>query len=444
MSAPAPKLPKGPRSLLGQTLATYLGDLNKMQLACLRDYGDTLTIPTLMGPCFVTANPEGIKTILTADPDTFAVPLAELFEIFPGNGDGSLFKMLGDKHRAARKLLAPPFHGARMRAYGTLMREVALQWAATWRPGQPFVLQDTTQAITLDIIIRAIFGISEPQRVQHFHRQVMASLEAFVPSIVVLKALRRNFFGLGPWARYTRALSELQQMTMAEVQARRDDPASASRDDILSLLLSSRYEDGRPLTDLELFSQLFTFVFAGHETTAIMLSWAFYFLHRHPECLSRLREELAPLGATPDPEAVAKLPYMDAVCNETMRLRPVLPIVSRKLAKPLTVLGYELPAGMMFGIGAFMAHMRKEVYPDPEEFRPDRFLNRTYSPFEFLPFGGGARRCLGAGFAMYEMKIVMAALLGTYRFKLLEKHPVPPVMRAATVGPRGGIRMALA
>lgn len=437
----APVLPKGPRSILLQTLNTYLGDINKMQIASLRKYGDTFTMPSLGGAYFITANPEGIKTILTADPETFAVPFAELFEIFPGNGDGSLFKMIGDKHRAARKLLAPPFHGARMRAYGTLMRDVALQWARTWQPGKPFVMQNTTQAITLDIIIRAIFGITDPEHVQRFHHKVMAALDAFVPSIVVLRGLRRNFFGFGPWARYTRAMGAIQQMTMAEVEKRRAD--GIPREDILSLLLSCRYEDGRPLSDLELFSQLFTFVFAGHETTAITLSWAFYFLHRHPECLQRLREELAPLGSSPDPEAVAKLPYLEAVCNETMRLCPVVPVLTRKLARPLTVLGYELPAGMLFGIGAFMAHMRPEVYPEPESFRPDRFLNRTYSPFEFLPFGGGARRCLGAGFAMYEMKIVLAALLTNYRFRCLETRPVPPVMRAATVGPRGGIRMMM-
>lgn len=441
---PANKLPNGPRSILRQAIATYLGDLDQVQLSYLRKYGDTFTLPGLIGTYFITANPEGIKTILTADPDTFQVPLTELFEIFPGNGDGSLFKMLGERHRAARKLLAPPFHGARMRAYGTLMRDVALRWAQKWELGKPLVMQDTSQAITLDIIIRAIFGIADEERVQRFHRQVAASLESFVPSIVMWKALRRNFFGLGPWARYQRALGALQQMTTAEVQARRADPDStAAREDILSLLLAARYEDGRPLSDIELFSQLLTFVFAGHETTAITLSWAFYFLHRHPECLARLRDELAGLGGSPEPDAVAKLPYLDAVCNETMRLRPVLPIVSRKLARPLTVLGYELPAGMMFGIGAFLAHMRPEVYPEPQAFRPERFLARTYSPFEFLPFGGGARRCLGAGFAMYEMKIVLATLLSTYRFKLLERRPVPPVMRAATVGPRGGIRMML-
>ena len=156
-----------------------------------------------------------------------------------------------------------------MRAYGTLMRDVALQWARTWQPGKPFVMQNTTQAITLDIIIRAIFGITDPEHVQRFHHKVMAALDAFVPSIVVLRGLRRNFFGFGPWARYTRAMGAIQQMTMAEVEKRRAD--GIPREDILSLLLSCRYEDGRPLSDLELFSQLFTFVFAGHETTAITL-----------------------------------------------------------------------------------------------------------------------------------------------------------------------------
>jgi cytochrome P450 len=412
-----------------------------MLLRILRDYGDTYTLATLMGPQFITANPEGIKTLLTADPDTYTVALTELFDVFPGQGEGSLFKMTGESHRAARKLLAPPFHGARMRAYGALMRDIALRWARKWQPGRPFSMQETTQGITLDVIIQAIYGVSGEQQVEHFHAQVVKTVAAFVPSILILKGLRRNFFGLGPWARFQHRLAELQRLTLDQILEHRQSPQG--REDILSLLLQARYEDGRALTETELFSQLFTFVFAGHETTAISLAWAFYFLHRDPAVLGRLRQELAPHRDSLDPDAIAKLPYLDAVCSETLRLRPVLPIVSRRLAKPLTVMGYKLPAGMMLGMGAFQAHMRPEVYSEPEAFRPERFLSRTYTPFEYLPFGGGARRCLGAAFALYEMKIVLAAIVCTYELKLASSRPVAAQLRAATVGPRGGVPMML-
>jgi len=435
-------LPRGPRSMLRQAMAAYLGDPDKMQLAALREYGDTFTMPSLFGPYFVTANPEGIRTILTADPDTFDPALNDVFDVFPGNGDGSLFKMSGDKHRAARKLLAPPFHGARMRAYGAMMRDTALEWTRRWAPGEPFLMMDTAQAITLDIIIRAIFGVSGADRIQRFHKQVVDFLAAFVPSIVLFKALRRSFFGLGPWARFQRQLGRLEALTHEEVAAHRAAPEG--REDILTLLLASRYEDGRPLSEVELFSQLLTFVFAGHETTAISLTWAVYFLHRNPETLARLREELQPHSESLEPDAIAKLPYLEAVCQETLRLRPVVPLVSRKLARPLVVMGYALPAGMALGAGAFLAHMREDVFPEPAAFRPARFLSRTYSPFEYLPFGGGARRCLGAAFAMYEMKIVLASILAKKELVLLEKRPVTPRVRAATVGPRTGIRMMCA
>ena len=428
------KLPPGPRSALLQ----MLGDPYDLMLEKLRQYGDPMTFPTLQGPFFLTGNPEAIKTIMTADPDTYQPPFTDSLGVFLGAG--SLFMMSGSAHRAARKLLAPPFHGARMRAYGKLMRDTTLSWTRRWEPGQRLVMQDATQAITLDIIIEAVFGVTGAARVRRFHDEIVATVAAFSPLIVMFKFMRQDFLGRGPWARFQRHYRALRTLVDEEIAAHRAAPEG--REDILSMLLLARYEDGRALTEQEVFDQLLTLMMAGHETTSLALAWACYYLHLNPQTLVRLRAELATLGDHPDPEATAKLPYLEAVCNECLRLRP-LPVVSRMLARPLTVLGYELPPGMMVGSAAYAAHMRPETYPEPEKFLPERFLGRTYSPFEYLPFGGGVRRCIGSAFALYEMKIVLATLLTHHRLELAEPGPVKTVYRAATVGPKGGIRMVL-
>jgi cytochrome P450 len=442
MSSSSLSLPRGPRSKLRHTYSMLWGDPYRRQVELRRQYGDTFSMQTLaFGPLFCTANADGIKTLLTADADFFEIAISLILELFPAQGDGSLFKMQGARHRAARKLLAPPFHGARMRAYGALMRDTAIAFAQRLSPGKPFAMEREARAMTLDIIIRAIFGVVGEDRIQRFAEQITRTLAAFSPAIILIKALRRDFFGRGPYTRYLRELAALERLTMEEVAARRADPQP--REDILSLLLQTRYDDGQPLSDVELFSQLLTFIAAGHETTAIALSWACYFLHRHPPALSRLREELRSVGPSLDPEAVAELPYLEAVCHETLRLRPVTPVLPRKLARPLTVQGYKLPAGMMLGIGILGAHLNPEVFPDPEAFRPERFLDRSYSPFEYLPFGGGPRRCIGAAFAMYEMKQVIAALLATTELRLIDDQPLPARLRGAAMVPRGGVAMVL-
>ena len=247
----APALPKGPRSILLQTLTTYLGDINKMQISSLRKYGDTFTMPSLAGSYFLTANPEGIKTILTADPETFAVPFTELFEIFPGNGDGSLFKMIGDKHRAARKLLAPPFHGARMRAYGTLMRDVALQWARTLQPGKPFVMQNTTQAITLDIIIRAIFGITHARGPLHDISSTIRRASATCPAAARPKTSPTSQSSprcwlLAPRVRRRQSVRPSDSPRFSRLTRRRRCPGRSNRLARFTAILSSRAGRAEP------------------------------------------------------------------------------------------------------------------------------------------------------------------------------------------------------
>lgn len=427
-------LPPGPGKL---AMLRMMVDLSTPLSAYAKEYGDPFTLPTVMGPIVTTVAPEGNKQIFSADPDTFVPSGVEAFGFALGN---SVLLQGGNEHKRSRKLLMPPFHGARMRAYGQLMRATALRWTKQWQPGQPFAALDTMQAITLDVIIEAVFGVTGSETLKRFRHEILALLGSFSPLLFV-KPLRRRFFGFGPWARFTSHYEALRGLVFGLIAESRKSPAG--REDILSLLIAARDEEGKGLSEQDIMDQLLTIVFAGHETTAVNLSWTLYLLHRNPQTLDRLRAEIDPLGDDPEPEALARLPYLEAVCNETLRLYPPVHIIHRKLVRSLHVLGYDLPAGTVVGAGAHATHRLQTLYPEPDRFNPERFLGRTFTPFEFLPWGGGSRRCLGAAFAMYEMKLVLAAILRYHRLQLLEEGEVGLVLRPGTIGPKGGIRMQL-
>jgi cytochrome P450 len=334
--------------------------------------------------------------------------------------------------------LAPPLHGSRMRAYGACIAEVTRRHAARWRAEQPFAMQDTTMAISLDVIIETIFGVRGAARVKHVHQLVLELVTSLKPSIVVFRRLRRRFGGIGPWARFVAARQRLERVILDEIATRRAQPEE--RHDILSLLMELRYDDGAPLGDNEIVDQLFTLLVAGHETTATSLSWTFYWLGRTPAALAQLVAELDDAGD--DLVAIERLPYLEAVCDETLRLCPIVPVVARRVTQPFELAGYRLPAGTGVAAALALAHFRPETFPDPHAFLPERFLGRVYGAFEYFPFGGGSRRCLGAAFALFEMKVVLATLLREHRLRLVDER-VRPVARAASVGPSGGVRMQL-
>jgi cytochrome P450 len=425
-------LPKGPGKL---ALLRMMFDLSYTLADMVRDYGDPLTMPTAFGPMVIAAAPEGNRQIFTADPALFTAAAADSFGRVIRT---SVLVTSGATHQRQRRLLMPPFHGQRMRSYGNLMKAAAAQWAARLPLEAPFAMIETTQAITLDVIIEAVFGVDAGDRVAAFRAQLSALLASFTP-FLFLKPLQHEFAGIGPWARFQRQWKTLaaQVKALAAEQRQRSSESAA----ILPLLLSAVDENGDGLSEQEIFDQLITIVFAGHETTAVTLAWAFYLLHQNPDKLALLDSELATLPLDGDPEAIAKLPYLSAVVDETLRLYPPVHVIHRKLAAPLTLLGYPLPTGTVVAAGAFATHRLDSIYPEPSRFLPERFIGKSYSPFEFLPFGGGARRCLGAAFATYEVKLVLFAILKQHRFELLETAPIQLAHRVGTVGPKGGIRM---
>ncbi|MGW4244432.1 cytochrome P450, partial [Nocardia sp. NPDC004722] len=267
-------------------------------------------------------------------------------------------------------------------------------------------------------------------------------LESFGPTLFLLPPLRRNMFGLSGWERFSAARDRLDGLIDAEVARRRAD--GGGQEDLLALLLGARYEDGSAITDLDLREQLRTLLVAGHETTATTLVWALYRLHREPAALDRLLDELASAGSDPDPATLMQLPYLDAVCQETLRLHPPVPIVLRRLTGDFTLRDVPLVAGDTMGISVQLLHTDPAVWPRPRSFRPERFLERRYSPFEFAPFGGGHRRCVGATLADYELRIVLATVLTGVRLRLAPRFarfgaPLS-VPHTITVGPRSAIR----
>jgi cytochrome P450 len=432
-----PPLP-GPRYLNPYTVIRTLSDPTDYMLRARDRYGHTYRLPTVLGPVVVTGEPEGVRAIFSADADTFVPYHPDVTA--PLVGESSLILASGARHRRDRKLLSPSFHGARMRAYGAVMTESTRSAVAAWTTGTPFKMLDVTQSISLDVILHAVIGLdptsSQGQAVREAVIRLVGTLR---PQFIFFRWMRRDFFGLSAWARFKKAREHLDSLLFETMAERRRAPAE--RDDILSLMMSARYEDGSAMSDAELRDQLLTLLTAGHETTAVSLAWAFYWLHRDPDELGRLLAELDTLGPSADAEAITSLPYLGAVCQEALRVYPVVPEVLRTLVKPLKLFDWTLPAGSDVVASSIMLHNREDLYPEPTRFRPSRFLEREFTPFEYIPFGGGARRCIGAAFALYEMKIVLATILRSHRLRLVSSSKVSPARRGATMGPSSGIPM---
>lgn len=430
-------LPHGPRSSLPQL--RHMSDPFPYMIEIAREYGDRATVPILgVGPLVTLADPEGIRALFSADSSSFGMATNEALAVILGRG--SIFLQQGVEHRRTRKLLMPAFHGERVRNYGAIMQRCALRWTETFALDAAAPILPTAQGITLDVIIEAIFGEQDRERVRALHDGILAVVESFNPMIATFKALQREFFGMGPWARFRRKAESLEALMLALIAQKR----GAGGDDVLSLLVNAKDEEGDSLGDREILEQLLTFVVAGHETTATSLAWAVYELHRNGESLAKLQDELdRARGDQPvaSPEALVKLPYLRAACDEVLRLHPPVPMIQRKLVKPLTVGELELPAGTLVAANAYGAHIRESVFAEPFAFRPERFIERQFSPFEYLPWGGGFRRCLGAAFAGYELQVVLGTMLSIARFELREPKPVAHAFRIGTYGPATGVRV---
>ena len=404
------------------------------------EYGDTIRFPSPNGLITVTSNVEAIRAIYTAEPDTFDAWGGAVGE--PVFGTTGLVVTAGARHRRDRKLLTPPFNATTMRAYGHAIVEATRSEAARLVSGRRFSALQVTQDIALEVIIRVVFGVEGADRVAQVRAAVLELIESLNPVLFLFPKLRRPLAGVGPWARNRRAVKALDALLREEIRARR--AGADERQDILALMLRARYDDGTAMEEPAILDQLRTLLFAGHETTAVALAWTLYWLHREPQTLARALDEIDALGPDPDPNEVAALPYLDAACCEGLRLDPPVADTGRQTRAPFDMAGFTIPAGEGIGPSPMMLHRREDIYPEPERFRPERFLERKFSPFEYIPFGGGSRRCLGAAFAMYEMKIVLGTFLRENRLQIAPGTRAPVhARRGLTLGPRGGVPMIL-
>ncbi|MEM1309063.1 MAG: cytochrome P450, partial [Cyanobacteria bacterium P01_H01_bin.153] len=268
-------------------------------------------------------------------------------------------------------------------------------------------------------------------------------------SFLFFPGLQKDWGAWSPWGRFIRQRRRVRELIYAEISDRRQDLAqthhdSHSRTDILTLLLQARDEDGNGMSDAELHDELVTLLLAGHETTASAMVWLLYWTHFLPEVEPKLRAELATLEKDADPLAIAQLPYLTAVCQETLRIYPITPTAFvRVLKEPMTLAGYEFAAGTALMPATYIMHQRPDLYPEPKHFRPERFLERQYAPHEYLPFGGGARRCIGSALAMMELKLSMATLLQDFEFSLPNSRPVLPARRGLTLAPPASLRITI-
>ncbi|MBI5513706.1 MAG: cytochrome P450 [Deltaproteobacteria bacterium] len=432
----SPAVPGVPLPAFVQTLLWAGWPMEFLERAQER-YGDVFHIHTLLfGKEVVLAHPEDVKEVFTGDPDQLRAGEANQ-PLEPLVGPRSVLLLDGPEHLRQRRLLLPPFHGERMLKYAAVMRETTAEDLARWPRGAVFSLHPHMQRVTLDIILRTIFGAEDPRDLTDLRAalsKVLDRLGSAFSTIATIPPLRFHLGGFSPWAIFQREMAAADKLVYARIAKRR---AEGPREDVLSLLLSATDEEGKPLTDPELRDELMTLLVAGHETTATMLCWAFDLILSHPAVRDRLVEEVT--GAE-DPQ---RLPYLDAVLKEVLRMRPVIPAVGRRLSAPLTLRGRHYPTGTLLVPSSYLVHHNPEVYPDPKVFRPERFLDRKSDPYTFFPFGGGVRRCLGMAFAQFEMKVVLAEVFGRVKLKKARPGPAKVTVRVFTFAPEKGVEVVL-
>lgn len=436
-------LPPGPATPPFRQLLQWLKDPLDYMERHHQAFGDLFLGYFLGRPAIMVSGAQGMQEMMTHPQIAAPGELNELAR--PLLGSNSLTLLSEPEHQARRKLLMPPFHGERLWSYGQLIREITQGEMTRWTPGKAFEVRIAMQEITLRVILKAVFGLRDGVRLETLKKSLVERFEmtakGFGSSFIFLPFLRQDWGPWSPWGRIMQKQRDCDALIYAEIAERRANP-DPERIDILNLLLSAVDEAGEGLTDVELRDELMTLLFAGHETTATSLTWALYLIHQHPAVYETLMAELE--SADPDPLALYKLPYLTAVCNETLRLYgPAMLTFGRQTEAPVSLLGQEIPAGTALAGSIYLTHRDPDLYPEPERFRPERFLERNFSPYEFIPFGGGSRRCIGMALAQLEMKLILATiLLGVKLEHRSPSAPLKPQRRGALLAMESGFTMA--
>ncbi|YAG06684.1 cytochrome P450 [Nostoc sp. DSM 114167] len=414
-----------------------------------QQYPDIFTAEVIgFGETVVFVNhPQAIKEIFTNDRKKFLF-VGKVNRIFePLAGEYSLLMLNGERHKRRRKLTMPSFHGDRMRAYGSLISNLTEQVFSQLPLNQPFLARTAMQEISLQIILQAVFGLHKGGRYDKIKRLMALLLDLFsspfTSSFLFFPFLQQDLGAWSPWGWFLRQRQQIYELLYAEIAQRREEP-NPDRIDILSLLMLARDEAGNPMTDRELRDDLMTLMVAGHETVATAMAWGLYWIHHLPKVREKLLQELDSLGDSPDPMSIFQLPYLTAVCNETLRIYPIAMFAfPRIVQESCELLGHPLASGTLLVPSIYLAHQREDLYPQPQQFKPERFLEHEFSAYEFLPFGGGVRRCIGEALAVFEMKLVLAKVLSGYQLALAGKRPEHPQRRGFALAPANGVKMVV-
>jgi cytochrome P450 len=413
---------------LTQTLRWAFRPIQFME-DCRRRFGDSFSV-RFVGferPMVMISDPEAIKALYRER--EHGLPPGRNVVLEPILGSTSLLIQEGAEHLSRRRLMLPPFHGERMRSYEAAMTEVVEAEIDSWPLNAEFPIHPRMQAITLEVILRVVFGVSSGPRLDRLRQMLSTVLEeTTTPGRQVLGLALQRFGGDGPFARFEGQLREVDELLFAEIAEHRERPDLEEREDILSMLMTAEFEDGSRMEDQELRDQLMTLLLAGHETTATALAWTFDLLLRHPRALERLRDSLE----------AGEEDYLRATISESLRLRPVIPLAGRRLSKELVADGLTLPAGTDVTPSIWLAHTRPDAYPEPYAFKPERFLEEGPDTYAWIPFGGSVRRCIGATFAEFEMRIVLREVLTRCELRKANPRPERTGRRNITLSPKDG------
>jgi len=424
---PSPPLPRAAQT------AIWSRQARRLLYVCQDRYGDMFALRIAYeGTWVMLADPAAIKQVFTGDPKIFHAGEGNQI-LAPILGKNSVLVLDEKPHMSQRKLLLPPFHGTRMQGYEQTMREIAEREIADWPTGTPYRLRPRMQAMTLEIILQTVFGVRGGERMGELRAALRDFLDLTTDPKVLLPVLMIGPNRIRKFGPFRRRVDRVDELIYREIAERRAAGDVEERDDVLSMLVAARHEDGSPMRDEEMRDELLTLLVAGHETTATSLSWAIERLSRNPDKLERLRAEVLE----------GREEYLTATIQETLRLRPVISIVLRKLTEGVEIGGYELPAGISVAPCVYLVHRNPEVYPEPQRFLPERFLDNPPGTYTWIPFGGGVRRCLGASFAQFEMAVVLKELVKRHQIRPANPKPERVFRRAITETPRHNAEVIL-
>jgi cytochrome P450 len=430
--------PPTPTSPSAVQALRWIGRPYEFLSECAATFGDVFALDLGAEKYVVFSRPEHLRQIFTAD--------ASVLHVGPGNavlepivGPSSLLLLEEQRHLRERRLLLPAFHQKTVMQYGHTIRDALLAATASWSTGSKFVAHHLLQDVSIDVILRAVFGLRGGQTCADLKTALLELLNDKQLGLGLLGRLREG----APHPVLTvfrQRLDKVGAVTNAAIEERIGSPDQGDGD-LLSLLIATTDEKGNPRPRNEIRDELLTLVVTGHETTATAMAWGLYWIATHERVAKRLRAELETIGPAPDPKAFMKLEYLDATCKEILRIYPIVPSVFRQVVQPFRLDDYEFEPGTVISPSIYLTHQRSELFPEPQSFEPERFLQRSFTPYEYLPFGGGARRCIGMQLAVYEMKVILATLFSKYDLEVVSGQNVVPTRRMVTIAPSTGPRM---